>query len=103
VKIGRVVPISKCYSGADIDWRRRAVLALSLLRGSRLIARKTMALKGAGGTRTLRWRLPARVGKDRYRLLANARALTGASRGATGSDSIGARGTYWVTVWVTVR
>jgi len=67
----------------------RAVLgaSLRLIRGGRLVARKALALKNAGGAGRIAWRLPRSVRGGSYRLVVDARAVTSAGRGITEAGS----------------
>jgi hypothetical protein len=73
--------------------RVRGVVGVSLrvMRGGRLLARHAVALKGVGGSRTVRWRLPRSLRDGRYRVLVDARAILAAERGSPISESAGAR------------
>lgn len=89
---GRVVLGAAKLSGHRLSVRvkvsglgRRALggVALRLMRGKHVVARKAVALKRAAGAHRISWRLPPSLRGGRYRLMADARALTGPAPGVT--------------------
>jgi hypothetical protein len=78
----------------------RAILgtSLRLFHDGRLLARKVVALKRGGRSRRVVWRLPRSLRDGRYRLLADARAVTTTERGATAANSVSAGRAGWL--WV---
>jgi hypothetical protein len=80
--------------------RARAVLGVSLrlMRGGDVVARKAVALKGRKDRRKISWRLPRSLRGGRYRLLADARAVTSAARGSTTAASVRADRAGWI--WI---
>jgi hypothetical protein len=80
--------------------RGHAVLgaSLRLMRNGHVVARRAVALKGDKGTRRISWRLPRSLRGGRYRLLADARAVTSVARGSTTAASIHAGRAGWI--WV---
>jgi hypothetical protein len=72
---------------------RRALggVALRLMRGKHVLARKAVALKRAAGAHRISWRLPRSARSGRYRVVADARVLTGPAPGVTVSASTTAR------------
>jgi hypothetical protein len=71
---------------------RRAIggVTLRLMRGKHVLARKAMALRRAAGSHRISWRLPRSLRSGRYRLVADARALTGPTPGVNISASASA-------------
>ncbi len=72
--------------------------SLRLMRDGQVVAREAVALKGEKSTRRISWRLPRSLGDGRYRLLADARAVTTAGRGSTAAASVSGHRAGWV--WV---
>lgn len=71
----------------------RAILGatLRLMHGLHLVARKAVALRNVTGARRLTWKLPHRVKRGHYRLLADVRAIVTGAPGATSTASASAR------------
>jgi hypothetical protein len=86
---GRRVAIGFRLSG----FHRRAIvgLVLRLVRGGHVLARRAVSLRAADGRHRFAWRLPRRLARGRYRLLADGRAIGGGGRGFTASGTAGAQ------------
>ena len=56
---------------------------LRLFRGRHLVAQHSVGFRGGAGRHEVSWRLPRAVGRGRYRLVVDARALKVAGRGPT--------------------
>jgi hypothetical protein len=82
---GRRLSVPLRLSG--IHGRAIVGASLRLVRGKRVVARKVLSLRSAGGTRRIAWRLPHAVKSGAYRLLTDVRALPLADHG-TASGSV---------------
>jgi hypothetical protein len=71
---------------------RRAIAGatMRLMRGGRLIAHRSLALKHASAKRKLGWRLPRSLKRGGYRLLVDVRAIAVGSRDVTASRQVNA-------------
>jgi hypothetical protein len=80
--------LSLRFKLAGVRGRAIAGATLRLLRGGRVVAQHSLSTHARHGAGRVAWRLPRKLGRGRYRLVADVRAITVGGRGLTAAANL---------------